>query len=210
MTKRLIDSHSQYHARRNYTFVPLGHKCYFVLDVIHSKGWWRWIFVFSFLKGFLDSHSPLLSEKATRTVVLPSFRFKLSYTKSPPVFSINILAYMFRMSAIFWDLYATAILFEATSYLNICTLSNSSKACFSSALCSRSSSSFLVILQSAKKWGEKTVFVGDFSHVFIILLFISGPAVAVQIYVTLYRGNWGDIPKSRHQCREHAATLLKN
>ena len=48
-----------------------------------------------------------------------------------------------------------------------------------------------------------------FLHISRLCFVHKWPFLPVQIYVTLYRGNWGDISKSRHQCREHVATLLK-
>ena len=84
MTKRLIDSHSQYHASPNHAFVPLPHQSSFnpvfhlddlflssSVQVFQSN-------VFSFLKGFPNPRSSLLSELATRTVVFSSFNSNLA------------------------------------------------------------------------------------------------------------------------------------
>ena len=110
---------------------------------------------------------------AARTVSFFSFWFKLLLVHFTPCFQCRYMAYMLQILANFSD-FTSLKYFLNCPFLNTsllwnlpcvcicmpciciyCTLSNSSKACLSSALCSRSSSSFLVILESATKLKKK-------------------------------------------------------
>ena len=155
-------------------FSPLGTLMLFY--PCHS--FWRVTTMNSFV--FIPKSFPIFAlltavRMAARTVSFFSFWFKLLLVHFTPCFQRRYMAYMLQILANFSDFtplkyFLNCPFFNTVLLWNLpcvcicmpciciyCTLSNSSKACLSSALCSRSSSSFLVILESVTKL-KKTFF----------------------------------------------------